>query len=357
MYELAVPTLNSNDTTYVLTEWLFEDGDAVPAGAEVAVVETSKAAEGLVCAEGGILRREVRTGRECRPGEVLARLFGDEEERRRFTAALPEQTAQPDLVVTEPARRLIERHGLDPDLFRRTGRTVVGRADVERVLGERAGTATVAAADRGQRAVARMVTLAHRTIPTAHATVAVTVDAALEYLAREGGRIRLPELLIRTVAASFERFPRFFAEGRDDGGYVPATEPGIGVTVDVGRGLAMPVVRGPALASLRTIADTLAAFRETALRGRFTEAELAGGNIGISLPAGDVIQVRPLVLPGHSCMLALGATQVVAQVDADGRVVARHVVHLSAAYDHRLVNGRDAAMFLGHLKRGLESAQ
>lgn len=357
MYELAVPTLNSNDTTYILIEWLFDDGDLVPAGAEVATVETSKAAEGLVCEEGGILRREVQATRECRPGDILARLFRDQEEQRRFATPTREEASEPALVVTEPARRLIEQHGLDLDLFRSAGHRVVGRADVQRLLDASVGARSVP--DRGQRAVARMVTIAHRTIPTAHAMVAVTVDSALEFLSRcsieQGIRVRLPELLIEAVAGLFERYPMFFAEAHEDGEFTAAAEPGIGVTVDVGRGLAMPVVRGAALASLPSIAEALVAFREAALRGRFTEADLAGGNLGISLPAGDVIQVQPLVLPGRACMLALGATQVVPHLQPDGRVVARHVVNLSAAYDHRLVNGRDAAGFLGELKHALES--
>jgi 2-oxoglutarate dehydrogenase E2 component (dihydrolipoamide succinyltransferase) len=365
MYELAVPKLNSNDVSYVLTEWFYADGDLVPLGAEVALVETSKAAEGLACEEGGILLRETKVAQECRPGEVIARLFRDEQERDAFVARAPAKpigTVAAELVISEPAMRMIEHHGLDPAALRRCGRKVIGRADVQRLLDERAGARPRRhVPSRSQRAVAEMVTLAHRTIPAAHATVNIAVNAALEslreYSEREGIPVRLPELLIRSVADMFGRYPLFFATTHDDGEVTLAVEARVGVTIDVGRGLTVPVVDGAAVTSLKRIAETLARFREAALRGRFTEQDLTGSNIGISLPAGEVVLVQPLILPGQVCMLSLGAAQVVPYLEPDGRLTARQVAHLGLAYDHRLINGRDAAKFLGEVKHSFESPQ
>jgi 2-oxoglutarate dehydrogenase E2 component (dihydrolipoamide succinyltransferase) len=214
MYELAVPQLNSNDVSYVLVDWYYEDGDAVPLGAEVALIETSKAAEGLVCEEGGILLRQVAAAQECRPGEVVGRLFRDAGERKAFEARTPAGPADPGQgpVITEPARKLIEQHGLDVAELSGSGRKVVNRADVRRLLDERAGApARRHVPGRSQRAVAEMVTLAHRTIPAAHATVSVGVDAALaalrEYSERQAIPARLPELLVRSLADLFPRSP------------------------------------------------------------------------------------------------------------------------------------------------------
>lgn len=365
MYELSVPKLNSNDVSYLVTEWCYEDGDLVPAGAEVALLETSKAAEGLACEEGGILLREAKVGQECRPGEVIGRLFSDAEERHTFLARAPITPATPadaDQIITQPALRLMERYGLDAAEFRGSGRKVINRADVQRLLDERLGAQTRRyEPSRGQRAVAEMVTLAHRTIPAAHATVSVTVDAAMtalrEYSEREAISVRLPELLIRSVADLFTRYPLFFATTHDDGEVTLAEEARVGVTIDVGRGLAVPVIGGTTATSLTAIAKTLARFRQTALRGRFTEADLSAGNIGISLPAGEVILAQPLIMPRQACMLSLGTIQVVPHLEPDGRLAARQVVYLGLAYDHRLINGRDAAAFLADLKQAFESPQ
>jgi 2-oxoglutarate dehydrogenase E2 component (dihydrolipoamide succinyltransferase) len=365
MYELSVPKLNSNDVSYLVTGWCYEDGDLVPAGAEVALLETSKAAEGLACGEGGILLREAKVGQECRPGEVIGRLFCDAEEQNAFLDRAPITPATPadaDQIITQPALRLMEQYGLDAADFRGLGRKVINRADVQRLLDERLGAqARRYEPSRGQRAVAEMVTLAHRTIPAAHATVSVTVDAAMtalrEYSEREAISVRLPELLIRSVADLFARYPLFFATSHDNGEVTLAEEARVGVTIDVGRGLVVPVVDGTAATSLKAIAETLARFRQTALRGRFTEADLSAGNIGISLPAGEVILAQPLIMPRQACMLSLGTIQVVPHLEPDGRLAARQVIYLGLAYDHRLINGREAAAFLADLKHAFESLQ
>lgn len=365
MHELSVPRMNSNDGSYVLTEWLYADGDLVPGGAEVALVETSKATEGITCEEGGILLRMAEEAHECTPGEVIARLFRDEAERaavRTKTLAAEVEADAPDLIVTEPARRLIEEHGLDLAALRRLGRRMIGRADVQRLLDEQssAGIAQYTPS-REQRAVAETVSKAHRTIPAAHATVRATVDGALqalgEYGLREGIQVRLPELVIRAIAETFPKYPLFFATTHDDGEISLAMEPRVGVTIDVGRGLTTPVVGTADLASLRRITEALARLRMTALRGRFTEADLHGGNIAVSMPAGDVIFAQPLIPPGSACILSLGAIQIGATLAADSRVTAEQFVYIGLAYDHRLINGRDAAKFLGDVKQLVENPQ
>lgn len=365
MYELSVPRMNSNDGSYVLTEWFYADGDLVPGGAEVALVETSKATEGITCEEGGILLRMAEEAHECCPGDVIARLFRDEAERAAVRHQAPAREAEVDaaeLVVTEPARRLIEQHGLDLSALSRLGRRTIGRADVQRLLDEQSGTeAAQYTPSREQRAVAETVSKAHRTIPAAHATVRVTVADALqalgEYGLREGIQVRLPELVVRAIAEIFPKYPLFFATTHDDGQVSLAVEPRVGVTVDVGRGLTTPVIGAADLASLRRIAETLARFRVTALRGRFAESDLRGGNIAVSLPAGEVIFAQPLIPPGHACILSFGAVQIGATLAADSHVTAEQFVYIGLAYDHRLINGRDAAEFLGDVKRQIEDPQ
>lgn len=365
MYEITVPKLNSNDASYVLTEWRYADGDTVPPGAEVAVVETSKAAEGLICEEGGVLQHRIARAQECQPGEVIGRLFPDKGQQRRFLAAdaVPQPTTSgpADPVITDPARQLIDRYGVDVTALVATGKKVIGRADVERLLGAPAAAPArrIHRLSRGQLSVAEVVTTSHRTIPAAYAAVTVVVDQAVEalqaYSERERVPARLPELMIRCVADLFERFPLFFATALDDGTAALADEARVGVTIDVGRGLYVPVVGGAAIASLRTVTAALAAFRAKALREQLTVADLAGATIGISLPAGDVLFTQPLVPPGLACILALGSTQPVPWLDPDGVRVERHVAYLGLSYDHRLINGREAALFLGEIKAAVES--
>jgi len=116
--------------------------------------------------------------------------------------------------------------------------------------------------------------------------------------------------------------------------------------------LYLPVVDAAAAKSLPGIADSLAAYRGKARQEQFTAADLADATIGVSLPAGDVLFVQPIVPPGLSCMVALGATHTLPYPDG-----LRRVAYLGLSYDHRLINGRDAAQFLGALKSAVESPE
>jgi 2-oxoglutarate dehydrogenase E2 component (dihydrolipoamide succinyltransferase) len=361
--EITVPKLNSNDSGYVLTAWHFADGDTVPAGAEVAVVETSKTAEELASEFGGVLQRGLTEMQECRPGEVIGRLFADEQQRQQFLAGRshPPATEPDTIVVTEPARRLIDRHHLTPEAVRALGTKVVRAADVQRLIDQPgAGGSRVHHLGKSQIAVATVVTRSHQTIPAAYAVFPVAVACALaalrEYADKEKVNARLPELLIRRVARLVDRYPLFFASAQDDGTAIVAGQARVGVTIDVGRGLYVPVVAGDALTSLASVTTAMAGLRAKALRDDFTAADLTGATIGLSLPAGEVLLTQPLIAPGTTCMLALGATHPEVVPDSHGQLSVRQVALLGLAYDHRVINGRDAARFLGDLKTALESA-
>lgn len=79
MHEIVLPKLNSNDISYVLIEWLFDEGRPVPRNSTVAVVETSKAIEDIVAGGTGLLRKDVQVGQECPVGSVIGRLLTEEE--------------------------------------------------------------------------------------------------------------------------------------------------------------------------------------------------------------------------------------------------------------------------------------
>jgi 2-oxoglutarate dehydrogenase E2 component (dihydrolipoamide succinyltransferase) len=366
--DIRIPKLNTVDITYTLIEWLFGDGDVVPADAPVAVLETSKAAQELVCDRGGILHRAVEAPAECQLGAVIGRLFESEDERGGFFSACgqdgaaPEGAGEAEPVVTKYALDLMTRHGITADRVRTLGKKVVKSADVERLIEE---SATLAPAgehipSRAQRAVAEVVTRAHRTIPAAFSVIKVQAAEALTLrlalAERDGVIIGMPELLVKCVASLHAAFPLFFASVGADGSAVLSARADVGVTVDVGTGLYIPAVPDAARAPIRHIAGTLMEFRVKALRGQFEEADLTGGNIAISLhdDAGIVLS-QPLIFPPHSCMLSLGALQDEVCLADSGEVAVRAYFHLGIAYDHRCINGREAALFLTDIKNIFES--
>ncbi|WP_331744069.1 2-oxo acid dehydrogenase subunit E2 (plasmid) [Streptomyces sp. NBC_01136] len=352
MTDITIPKLNNNDDSYVLVQWLFEDGEELPPGEPIAVVETSKAAEELECETGGFLHRLAAERDDCRPGDVIGRIFATEEERRQFVAAQAKPDAGPEvrqLVITEAAKALIARHGIREDALRVLGKTVIKTGDVERLVAD-SGKPAVASVSKRQQAVADVVTESHRTIPAAFTVTKVNVgsavDAAKAASERESTLIGLVELLVKAVGGLRAEFPAFYHAGT-----------GVGVTVDVGKGLFIPVVPDPAEKSVAAIADILMEHRIKAMRSDFSERDFAGAGITVSLSTDEgVLFAQPIVFPGQTAMVSLGSTMRELVLAEDGAVVQARIAHIGVAFDHRVINGRDAAQFLSRLAAVLADA-
>ncbi|HEU5333376.1 MAG TPA: 2-oxo acid dehydrogenase subunit E2 [Actinocrinis sp.] len=365
MTDVVVPKLNSNDADYILVQWLVADGRQVRPNDAVAVVETSKTVEELVCDASGILQHTVVAGTRCAPGDAIGRVLAPGSDTPPPPTAPFRRTAADQagagLVITAPARALLERLGLGPDVFRDLDLKIVREADVRRLASARA-TASVPAHTLGpfQQAVARTVIRAHQSIPAAYTVVKVDVGAALDEVKRQAAALRrlvgLPDLLIAAVASLHPSFPVFFASPTDDFTARLADEPNVGVTLDIGRGLFVPVVSHVGRLTFAELVEKVTEFRHAAVKGTLRERDLAGGNITVTLHnEPDVVLAIPIVFPGQTCALALGGAQPEVALAADGTPVVRTVAHIGLAYDHRFINGRDAVQFLRAVKQAMEN--
>ncbi|WP_431906810.1 2-oxo acid dehydrogenase subunit E2 [Nonomuraea jabiensis] len=203
-----------------------------------------------------------------------------------------------------------------------------------------------------QRAVGRTVSLSHQTIPAAYTAIKVDVGkataAARDLTKRLRKLVGLPDLLIAAVARLHHDFPLCFATLLDEGTAAVPDAPNVGVTIDLGTGLYVPVIRDAHNKGIEEIAGELAGFRRLAQRGGFRQEHFDGGNIVVTLHHDrDIVMAVPIVFPGQACALALTSPQ---------REGERTVAVIGLAYDHRLVNGRDAVLFLQALKEALEAA-
>ncbi|MGJ6960824.1 2-oxo acid dehydrogenase subunit E2 [Streptosporangium sp. G11] len=408
MADIHVPKLNNNDTEYLIVEWLVGNGKPVIAGEPIAVLETSKAADELEAGETGYLHHAAALDTWIAPGALLARVTA---EAAPPSAPVPDDAPGPvtsedvpgredvpvtEPVVTAPARAAMEELGVSHAEVASLGLAVIRRNDVEALASRRTGrtaddTPKDALGDarddatgdarevvpgdvledvpepvvdtgahrlsRVQRAVARAVTTSHSTIPAAYTVVKFEVGPLLERargLSREVRRpVGLAELFVQAVAALHPTFPLFFASVDGDRAR-PADAPRVGVTFDMGEGLYVPVVHDTG--SLKAIADALMRYRLAATEGDFREKDLTGANIAVTLHTdADVILAIPLIFPGTVCALAITSPQPELVLAEDGAVTARTVANIGLAYDHRLINGRDAAIFLAALRMELQA--
>lgn len=377
MYELIIPALNSNDTEYVLLEWWVASGEPVTSDQPVALLETSKAVEEIPASANGTLEHALAAGSPCRPGTVIGRVLGPDElpsanAEIRSTAAAREISTE--LFLTNSARALVAQYHVAEESLREIGKRVIRGDDVLGLLGQRpVGHTPVAAGQsqpktatsagdgsavaeasfeviplsRIQRAIAATVTAAIA-VPAAFTVVKVNLPATDE-------QPGFPECVIRATAAQRSLHPSFFGRITGDGMLVASPGAQIGISVDAGHGLYMPVLRDAESMSVREISAALLRFRVQARRGRFTATELNGSNIGITLHTESaVVLAQPIIHPENTCALAVCAKLEECQLLPDGSIHNRSYFNLGLAYDHRVINGRDAVLFLDAIKRIVE---
>ncbi|MEU2613138.1 2-oxo acid dehydrogenase subunit E2 [Micromonospora sp. NPDC007271] len=313
---VSVPRLNNNDDSYVLLEWLVPADATVEIGQPIAAVETSKAIEELAATHAGVLRQDLAAGADCVPGSTIGYILS----ANAFPAAAP-PVAEP-AVVTQPA---LPGRPLPP----------------------------------AQRRIADVVATSHREIPVAFTAVRVDVTAALAYARRAtdetGAEVSLTEVVIAAVATLHEQFPALYAQLTGDGRVIDAAQPSVGLTVDVGTGLFLPVIRDAAKLDLGDLADTVVELRMKALRNRLREDDMAGMNFLVALNnTPGVIYAQPIIPPGVTCALSVPDVHREVVLDVGGEVRERMMADLGLAYDHRLVNGAQAGEYLAALSAALQ---
>jgi 2-oxoisovalerate dehydrogenase E2 component (dihydrolipoyl transacylase) len=128
----------------------------------------------------------------------------------------------------------------------------------------------------------------------------------------------------------------------------------IGVATQTDSGLMVPVVRHAEVLDLWQAAAEVARLAETARAGKATREELTGSTITItSLGTLGGLAATPVI--NYPEVAIVGANRIVERpVVRDGQIVVRKMMNLSSSFDHRIVDGWEAASFIQKVKTYLE---
>jgi len=128
----------------------------------------------------------------------------------------------------------------------------------------------------------------------------------------------------------------------------------IGVAVGSPRGLVVPVIRNADQLGFNQIEKTISEYGKRAQDGKLTMEELTGGTFSISNGGvfGSMLST-PIINPPQSAILGVHATKDRAVVE-NGQVVVRPMNYFALSYDHRIIDGREAVLFLVAVKDALE---
>jgi 2-oxoglutarate dehydrogenase E2 component (dihydrolipoamide succinyltransferase) len=128
----------------------------------------------------------------------------------------------------------------------------------------------------------------------------------------------------------------------------------IGVAVSTDRGLMVPVLHDADRMSFADIEKALAAVAVKAREGKIAVADLQGGTFTITNGGifGSMMST-PILNPPQSAILGMHAIQK-RPVVQDDQIVIRPMMYLALTYDHRLIDGREAVLFLTRTKECIE---
>ncbi len=174
--------------------------------------------------------------------------------------------------------------------------------------------------------------------------------------AAERGKLTLLPMLARAVVLAVRDFPQMNARFDDDAGVV--TQYGavhLGIAAQTDAGLMVPVVRHAEAHDLWACAAEIGRLAEAARTGKASREELSGSTITISSlgPLGGLV-TTPVI--NHPEVAIIGVNRIVLRpMMRQGAVVARQMMNLSSSFDHRVVDGMNAAEFVQAIRALLES--
>ncbi|MFJ2519191.1 2-oxoglutarate dehydrogenase, E2 component, dihydrolipoamide succinyltransferase [Cellulosimicrobium cellulans] len=202
----------------------------------------------------------------------------------------------------------------------------------------------------------------------AQLTTAVEVDvtrvaalrnrAKADFKAREGANLTFLPFFTLAAVEALKAYPKINATFAEDEITYHGQE-NVGIAVDTERGLVVPVIKDAGDLNLAGIARKISDLGSRTRANKVGPDELAGGTFTITnTGSGGAVFDTPIVPVGQVAILGTGTItkRAVVVTDADGNdtIGIRSTCFIFLSYDHRLVDGADAARFLTTIKNRIE---
>lgn len=397
MTEFKLPELGENVHSGVVVRVLVAAGDAVKKNQSVIEVETDKAAiEVPSSVEGKALEIKVKAGDKVSPGQVI---FTVEEQTASGAsvpapmilvqpqqvaptakpvaspapAVAPAQTSElPSVAAAPSVRRFAREIGIDIAQVRGTGPD--GQISVEDVKAfAQARPQSAASATPAVRAMPKLPDFSQwgpverqpmsgiRRATSEHMSAAWTIPHVTQYdrtditefealrkkHSSKENKVTVTAVALKIVAAALKHFPQFNVSLDEASGEIVYKKYyHIGVAVDTDRGLLVPVIRDVDKKSILDLSIELAQLAGKARDKKISLEDMKGGTFTITNLGGiGGTNFSPIVNWPEAAILGMARSSV-EPVFINGAFAPRLMLPLSLSYDHRVIDGADAARFL-----------
>lgn len=384
LIEVKVPQLSESVAEATLLAWHKKQGEAVKRDENLIDIETDKVVLELPAPADGVLVAILKGDKgTVVAGEVIARI--DTEGKASAVASAPVKEKPVEKAKSAPAvmpsaQKIAAEKGIDTSQVQGTGKDGrVTKGDVlqppaapkaalqqpsfpvntDKLLAGRPEQRVPMSRLRARIAERLVQSQATAAILTTFNEVNMAPVMALRKTYQErfekehGVKLGFMSFFVKAVVHALKKYPVVNAsvDGADVvyHGYFD-----IGVAVGSPRGLVVPILRDADQLSFAGIEKKIAEFGKKAQDGKLSLEDLSGGTFSISNGGvfGSMLST-PIINPPQSAILGVHATKDRAVVE-NGQVVVRPMNYLAVSYDHRIIDGREAVLFLVSIKEALE---
>lgn len=378
--EVKVPVLPESVSDATIASWHKKAGDRVSRDENLVDLETDKVVLEVPSPVDGVLKEIKRqSGDTVTSDEIIAVIEegaapaadakpetkpADKAEAK--AADKPAAAAKPaDNAELSPAgRRVAEQHGIDAKSVEGTGRRgQVTKEDLVRVVkGGGARPEERVPMTRIRKRIAERLMLSKNSIAMLTSFNEVNLGAVMAmrkaqgeaFASANGIKLGFMSFFVKAAANALQRYPVVNASVDGDDviyhGYAD-----ISVAVSTDKGLVTPVLRNAERMGFADIERAIADYAKKAREGGLTMDDLQGGTFTITNGGtfGSLFST-PIVNPPQSAILGMHAIKERAVVE-NGQVVAAPMMYIAISYDHRIIDGKDAVLFLVDIKNQLEN--
>lgn len=404
LYEIKVPEAGFSITEATVIKWHKNIGERIQEGETIVTVETDKVAVEIPAQYTGVLM-EIRheAGETVPVGSVLG-IIAEEGHEQVVTVGEPGEKVEGSHVavaarsdvedkiktghrtgsisasgsgkgrkVSPLARAIARREGIDLSEIS-VGSGPGGRIvkeDVVRLLHKRKtaqpeirkATEKIEDVEKVEfsgwrKVIADRMTSSVRNVPQASTLVGVDVTDLARLIASTREHLNKPKItylpfVMKAMQAGVDVTPEVNAYCYEDG-FVLQKELNIGVAVDLGEKLLVPVVKGVREKSILELAEEIQELAKKARADKLEYEEVQGGTITITnLGPYEMYAATPIILQPQTAIIAMGTVREEPSV-MNGSIEIRKRMILTGVFDHRVVSGGPAARFLKELRTHLE---
>ena len=387
-----------------LLERKAEEDETIEVGAQIAVIGSASSAPATPQAPAAPAVPEPTAPPVTAPEPVAAPAPVSPPTPPAAPVAIPEPVTPPTPTVAETTtgggyvtplvRKMAAEHGVDLDSIAGTGvggrirkQDVLAAAEAARQAAAPATAATAAATPppgvpsplrgRTEKMSRLRSVIAKRMVESlqvaAQLTTVVEVDvtaisrirdaAKADFLAREGVKLSFMPFFAKAATDALKAHPSLNAAIDTEKGEITYFDhENLSIAVDTEKGLLTPVIKNAGDLSISGLAKKIADLAERTRSNKIGPDELAGGTFTLTNTGSrGALFDTPIINQPQVAILGTGSVVKRAVVIDDpsiGETIAvRQMVYLALTYDHRLVDGANAARFLTDVKARLEAAQ